>query len=179
MLRLRDEATAIDATVYRSSTPRYANEDDLLTGEGSRREGGRWDPKGIAVVYASLGPETALAETLAHARYYGLPVEDTMPRTFVAIEVRLQTILDLRQGPIRRRLRVSADRILRVDWRNELHLGRRPITQAIGQAASQAGWEGLLVPSAADRLGSNLLVFPGNLLTGSQIRVRNAGRPSR
>ncbi len=176
MVRLLGKAIAYDGVGYRSSSPKYANEQDLLTGEGSRREGGRWNPKRVAAVYASLSPETALAETLAHARYYGLPVDDVMPRTFVAIEAKLQTVLDLRQRAIRRRLQVSADLILQVDWRNEMRQGREPITQAIGRAASQAGWEGLLVRSAADRAGSNLLVFPDNLRPGSEVRVRNPGR---
>lgn len=176
MGRLLEHATGFEGVVYRSSSPRYANEKDLLTGLGSSREGGRWNPKGIAVVYASLSPEAALAETLAHVRYYGLPVEDVMPRTFVAIEAKLQVILDLRAGAIRRRLRLSAERILRVDWRNEMRLGREPITQSIGRAASCAGWEGLLIPSAVLRAGTNLLVFPHNLRRGSLVRTRNAER---
>jgi RES domain-containing protein len=104
LLRLSSLATPFDGIVYRSSTPKYATEIDLLTGEGSRRFGGRWNPPGTAVVYASLTPETAMAETLAHNRYYGIPIEDVMPRTFVAIQVNLKTVLDLRIGIVRRRL---------------------------------------------------------------------------
>lgn len=175
LARLRSSAANYTEAVFRSSTPNYANEADLLTGEGSRRNGGRWNPMGIAVVYASLTPETALAESLAHNRYYGIPLQDSMPRTFVAIAVNLQAILDLRAGTVRRRLQVSVDRILAVDWRKEVGAGREPITQAIGRAASEVGLEGLIVPSAADSKGHNLLVFPGNLQSGSQIRVLHAG----
>lgn len=85
----------------------------MLTGEGSRRNGGRWNPKGIAVVYASFTPETAMAETLAHFRYYGFPIEDAMPRTFVAIATDLAAVLDLRDGGVRRRLQVSEGRFWR------------------------------------------------------------------
>ena len=74
LARLKSSAVPFEGVVYRSSTPRYATETDLLTGEGSSRIGGRWNPKGIAVVYASLTPETAMAETLAHNRYYGVPI---------------------------------------------------------------------------------------------------------
>lgn len=102
--RLLPSATSCVLTTYRSSSPAYATEMDLITGEGSKRYGGRWNSIGIAAVYASLTPETAMAETLAHYRYYGIPVEDAMPRTFVAIVVRLQAVLDLRKGAVRKRL---------------------------------------------------------------------------
>ncbi|HVC94821.1 MAG TPA: RES family NAD+ phosphorylase [Pirellulales bacterium] len=174
LTRLLPSTAAFAETVYRSSTPKYANENDLLTGEGSRRNGGRWNPIGIAAVYASLFPETAMAETLAHYRYYGIPLQGAMPRTFIAIAVNLQAILDLRDGTVRRHLQVSLDRILTVDWRKEVHAGRVPITQAIGCAASQVGLEGLIAPSAADPKGHNLLVFPANLKQGSELRVLNA-----
>jgi RES domain-containing protein len=164
---------------YRSSTPKYATEQDLLTGEGSRRFGGRWNPVGIAMVYASLIPETAMAETLAHHRYYGIPIEDAMPRVFVAIEARLRFVLDLREGAVRQRLQVSMERILAVDWRGEIREGRQPVTQLIGQAAWESGWEGLIVPSAADPKGNNLVILPECLRPESSLTVLNVGRLTR
>ena len=65
LAKLATESKPFDSVVYRSSTPQYAKETDLLTGEGSRRFGGRWNPIGTAVVYAALTPETAMAESLA------------------------------------------------------------------------------------------------------------------
>ena len=160
-----------EGTVYRSSVPSYANESDLLTGEGSKRNGGRWNPVGIAVVYTSLSPETAMKETLAHYRYYGIPIEDAMPRTFVAIGAKLRRVLDFRQGTVRRRLQISLDRILEVDWRKEVLASREPITHALGSAASEVGIEGIVAPSAVDPHGHNLLVFPVNLQADSDLRV--------
>jgi RES domain-containing protein len=122
LTRLLPSAGGFSAIGYRSSTPKYATENELLLGEGSKRHGGRWNPIGIAAVYASLTPETAMAETLAHNRYYGIAVEEAMPRTY------------------------------------------------------ECAWEGLIVPAAADRNGHNLLVFPGNLRTGSHIRVLHPDR---
>jgi RES domain-containing protein len=67
ILRLKAiKPTRLDITGYRSATPQYAREPDLLTGEGSRLHGGRWNPPGIAAVYASFAPETAMEEMLAH-----------------------------------------------------------------------------------------------------------------
>lgn len=167
-------ATAFSGVTYRSVTPKYANETDLLTGVGSKRHGGRWNPIGIAVVYNSLTPETAMAETLAHYRYHGIPIEDCMPRTFVATDFRLKAVLDLRLGRVRQRLQVSQDRILAVNWRTEMNSGRLAITQAIGQVAAEIGLEGLIVPSAALSSEANLLVFPDNLRSGSTCTVLNA-----
>jgi RES domain-containing protein len=176
LTRLVASAVSFEGVVYRSSTPQYANETDLLTGEGSRRFGGRWNPIGISLVYASLTPETAMAETLAHNRYYGIPIEDAMPRTFVAIKVKLHMLLDLRDGDVRRRLQMSEDRILGVDWRAEMHAGHEPITHPLARAVHAGPWEGLIVPSSADRNGHNLLIFPDKLGPNSTMTVANADR---
>ena len=61
-------------TVYRIIRDKYRH--DPLSTEGSRLFGGRWNPKGIAVLYATSTPELGLIETLAHApaiRYEDLP----------------------------------------------------------------------------------------------------------
>ena len=163
--RLAPQASAFKSTAFRSATPLYAREADLLTGEGSRRFGGRWNPRGLAAIYASLTPETAMAETLAHARYYELPAQAVMPRTFVALSFALNRVLDLTGGDIRRRLAFSKDRMVQTDWRAEMEAGNVPLTQALGQAASDIGLEGLLVPSAAEPSGQNIVAFPENFKT--------------
>jgi RES domain-containing protein len=176
--QLLSSAAPFAQVVYRSSTPKYAKETDLLTGEGSRRFGGRWNPIGIAAVYASLTPEIAMAEALANNRYFRIPIEDAMPRTFVAIEASIETAIDFRSGPVRQRIQVALNRILAVDWRKEVRAGREPITQLIGKAASEVGVEAMIVPSAANPQGHNLLVFPPNLRPGSTVRVLNSDRLS-
>ena len=117
-----------------------------------------------------------MAETFASFRYFGIPLEDAMPRTFVAIRARLRKVLDLSQGDVRKRLQVSLERILHVDWRKELQGGRVPVTQALGQAAFEVGLEGLLVPSAQSRNGMNLLVFPSKLKEGSELTLLHKDR---
>jgi RES domain-containing protein len=172
--KLVDDAQAFSGPTYRSCTPSYATETDLVTGEGSKLHGARWNPKGIAVVYAADSPETAMAESLAHFRYFGIPVQSAMPRVFVAIELKLKCVVDLRESNVRQRLHVSNDTMITIDWRKEVKAGVLPITQAIGQAAFAAGVEGIIVPSAAQSDGFNVLVFPANLKKGSKILVLNA-----
>ncbi len=150
--------------VYRSSSPRYGNKDDLLTGAGSKTAGARWNPpNSFRTVYASSSPETALAEVLAHFRHYSLPLSKAMPRIIVSLEARLQRALDLTDGTVRRLLGVSKRRLLNEPWREEQKKGREALTQAIGRLAFQADWEGLVVPSAAQKDGVNLILFPANL----------------
>lgn len=62
------------ATLYRIIRDKYRHEP--LSVIGSRLYGGRWNPKGIGVLYATSTPELGLVETLAHApavRYEELP----------------------------------------------------------------------------------------------------------
>ncbi len=169
--RLSSRAFGFNRDVFRSTTPRYATETDLLTGEGSRKFGGRWNPCGLAAIYASLTPEAAMAETLAHQRYYGLPEHAAMPRTFVAISFNLKRVLDLTDGDIRRRLAVSRKRMLQTNWRAEMNAGNVPLTQLLGQAASESGLDGLLVPSNAEPTGRNIVAFPKNFKTAGAVVV--------
>jgi RES domain-containing protein len=151
--------------VYRSASVRYANRDDLLTGAGSKSTGARWNPPdSAATVYTSLDIQTAVAEALAHHRYYGFAVERALPRVLVSIQVRLQRVLQLTDRKVSRVLGVTRGRLLGEDWRACNRGGEEALTQAIGRLAWDAGWEGLAVPSAADPSGAYLIVFPGNLL---------------
>jgi RES domain-containing protein len=85
---------ALRAVVFRCSEPTYATKDDLLTGQGSRKHGGRWNPpSSFATVYAAFTDTTALAEAKANHIYYGLDPADVLPRTIVAVDIKA------RQGP--------------------------------------------------------------------------------
>lgn len=121
-------------------------------------------------MYGSFTLQTALEETLVHARYYGLPVHASMPRTFVAIEFTLESILDLTEGRNRQALRISEKRLRECDWRAETRGGAMPITQQVGGAAAAAGFEAILVRSASDS-GANLVVFVDNMRSGSRLAV--------
>lgn len=60
--------------VYRIIREKFKH--DLLSAEGSRLYGGRWNPKGVAVLYTTSSAALALVEVLAHApnvRYEDLP----------------------------------------------------------------------------------------------------------
>ena len=73
-------------------TPNYAAND--LTGEGAKRTGGRWNRKGLPVVYCSKSIALAVLETLVHLNQWDLPlsrflVEVTIPDSLWAARQRL------------------------------------------------------------------------------------------
>lgn len=115
-----------------------------------------------------------MAETLAHHRYFGIPIQEAMPRTFVAVDARLQSVLDMRDGRVRQRLQIAESQVLELDWRKESRRGLAPVTHRLGRAAHAAGLEGLIVPSTADLGQFNLLVFPDLLGSDSRFKVVNA-----
>lgn len=74
-----------------------------LDGEGSRRHGGRWTPRGHAVVYASATLSLAALERLVYAE------PDLQPRDLVAIAIDIPKAVKLES--------IDVD-TLAVDWRD-------------------------------------------------------------
>jgi RES domain-containing protein len=176
LAELVSSAVPFAGVVYRSSTPKYATEADLLTGAGGIVSAGRWNPKGMALVYLTSTAGAALEEALAHYRYYGIPVHQAMPRTIVSVEAKLNTVLDIRDPSVLGHLGVTEEQFTALDWRAEVKAGREPLTHRLIRAAQSGPWEGLIVPSAAVPGQHNLLVFPGKLGPGSSLNVVNSDK---
>jgi filamentous hemagglutinin len=162
--------------LFRFTDMTWANLHDLATGRGAFLAGGRWNPKnGFAALYLSTRPETALAEALAQRRYQNVPDSEATPLVLTAFQVVLQQILDLTAVHIRNILQVTAEQ-LKAPWRRTQNQGREALTQAIGRLTREAGFEGLLVPSAPLSGGTNLITFPKRELIGSSVEVVNPER---
>lgn len=126
-----------DGSLYRFINPVYSNTTDIISGEGALYASGRWHLKGAArLSYTALAPETALAEALAHVRYYALPVAKAMPTVLVALRLKARRVLDLRDGDV---LRLSETTIRFLDWRAENQRKKEAISQAWGRAIAMAG----------------------------------------
>lgn len=131
-------------TAWRLTTPPYAD----LSGEGARRAGGRWNPRGAAVVYAGDHPALAVAEYLVHVR----DPED-LPDALVFLRIVVP------DG-------VSVATVARADLEREDAAWRRagaPACLAIGAAWLDARAAAVLrVPSAVVPLAENVLLNPAH-----------------
>ena len=58
--------------VFRIARKRYIRD---LTGQGAKRYGGRWNPKGLAVIYTSETRALAMVEYLVHVSWPQIPTD--------------------------------------------------------------------------------------------------------
>mgnify|MGYP002779672766 CR=1 FL=1 len=131
-------------TAWRLTTPPYAD----LSGEGARRAGGRWNPRGAAVVYAGDHPALAVAEYRVHVR----DPED-LPDALVFLRIEVPdgvAVATVALADVER-----AD----LEWRRPGSRG----CMAIGAAWLDArGAAVLRVPSAVVPLADNVLINPAH-----------------
>ena len=125
--------------VWRLITARFAQ--SAFTGEGARRYGGRWNRKGIPLVYTSCSQSLAMLEMLVQ--------DDPLRARYVMIQARIPRGVTIER---------VAPEALPADWRE---LAARERLQAIGTAwAVQSSSAVLAVPSAVIPAESNYLLNP-------------------
>ena len=128
--------------IYRFAEVEYANRGDLLSGAGSRHDGGRWNPPGrFNCVYGALEPATAQEESFATYDKYGIPRSQSTPRVQVAINLDLQHVLDITSNATLKILGTTRKELAAVDWESEQDAGDEALTQAIGHLAFEAELE--------------------------------------
>jgi RES domain-containing protein len=165
--------------LFRATSQDYANQRDLVTGEGGRKAGGRYNGKGSCrALYNALDLKTAMNESLAYSRHLGIPDAEALPLTFVSLRVRDLYVLDLTAGAVRKALGISKKRLLQ-PWRPDQHAGREALTQAVGRLAQAAGMQAILYHSAQVRGGRNLVLFPDQLRPGQLELINKEKLPAR
>ena len=126
-------------TVWRITTARFAS--TAFSGEGARRYGGRWNPKGWEVVYTAESQSLALLELMVQ--------DDPLRAHYVLIPARLPQGLP--------ETRIDAG-LLPANWRT---IGARDVLHVIGQAWLQDMQTAVLnVPSAVVPAERNYLLNP-------------------
>jgi RES domain-containing protein len=155
---------------FRSVVPRYANARDITSGVGAFRGGGRWNPRGIHAVYASLEPGLSVNEAMRVVFLdRGFSAGDIRPRLVVGIRCRLSSVIDLTiDGSLPQWLDLGG--LLKEDWNSANTNGHESSSQAFGRAVSEVS-EALLVPSAR-RQGVNLVIYPTSLRSGSTLEIQ-------
>ena len=158
-------------TIYRVTTLKYADPRTMLYGEGSYRNGGRWNAIGsFRAIYGSTEDIVALSESKVTAAYANLPYPFREPRLIVALDVELSRVIDLTMDTTLKILGVSDEELRREDWRKVQGQGFESFTQALGRAIFAAKGEGLLARSARVENGVNVAYFPENKSRGSRVR---------
>jgi RES domain-containing protein len=141
--------SAWEGTVYRHMFGAY---------EPSRGNtgGARWNPPGLEAIYTSCERETALAEA-----EYAISLQPLKPkarRTLYTIRVSLTKVIDLAAPPLLSQLGITDDVLSGLD---------HSPCRVIGAAVNWLGHDGMLVPSARRRDGTNLVIYPKDLSTST------------
>jgi RES domain-containing protein len=166
MLKAVRSAVPFNEDCFRNVQPKFAIKIEVSSARGSRIVGGRYNFKGTyEVLYLSCDPAHCLEETLKSHRSTKSSVATALPRTVVAFRVSLSRVLDLTDTRQRRRLGISNSVLVGTDWVRYQDVDQREApTQRIGRLAREAGFEAILVPSAAVPGGKNLNIFPDRVL---------------
>lgn len=125
--------------------------------------GARWNPPGTSALYTSLAEATAKAEgdhVIAMQ-----PVPPRAARTIYELEVSIAKLLDLTNAERRAAIGLTDEDLESIPWER---------CQRIGGAVAWLRYDGLLIPSARDDGGANLVIFTTNQPAESEIIVRGS-----
>jgi RES domain-containing protein len=114
--------------------------------------GARWNPPGVAAIYTSTDRDTAVAE--AEYAIASQPVRPRASRQLYQVHVSLGNMIDLSDRIVLERVGVAEA---------ELGATNEEACRTVGGAAHWLGYDGLLVPSARRREGTNLVLFADRL----------------
>ena len=143
-------------SVWRITTAAFGR--SAFSGEGARLYGGRWNPKGISLVYTAATQSLAMLEMLVQ--------DQPLRALYMMIEARIPSAVTIDRVTV-------AD--LPADWRD---IGARGKLQAIGaEWARKRSAAVLAVPSAIIPTESNYLLNPLHP-DFKRIKVGNDRKPS-
>jgi RES domain-containing protein len=125
--------------LYRALNPVWAREP--MSGEGARRYGGRFNPKGMPALYTSLTIMTALRE----ANQIGT----LQPTTLVAYEADLGPVFDATDPEAVAARGLSWAELSSDDWRVRMRSGGRAPTQRLAERLVAEGYVAMRARSFA------------------------------
>lgn len=141
---------------WRLTKRKYDSPEAILSGEGAKQGGGRWNEPGLPLVYASENPSLAILENLAR-----LSTEDEFPKRYVIVSVDIPDDAPLESVPLHR---------LPHDWRSFYN----PECIRIGSDWIRAASHLVLrAPAAVNPLDANILLNPAH----PDIKRCRVGRP--
>ena len=129
--------------LYRALNPVYAREP--LSGRGAELYGGRFNPKGVPALYASLSVVTALREANQ--------VGNLQPTTLVSYDADIVSVFDGRDEAALAAEGMNAAGLANPAWRDGMRGGGEAPTQVFARRLIASGHDGLLVKSFAPGAG--------------------------
>ena len=132
-------AIPYEGKLYRALNPIFAREP--LSGQGAALYGGRFNPKGVPTLYASLSVMTALREANQ--------VGSLQPTTLVSYDAEIASVFDCRDESALAAQGMTADMLAATTWRDEAKASGEAKTQSFARRLMKAGHQGLLVRSFA------------------------------
>lgn len=128
-----------EGLLYRALNPIWAREP--LSGEGARRHGGRFNPKGTPALYTSLSIMTAIRE----ANQIGT----LQPTTLVAYRADLEPVFDATNRDALETYGFSPATLAADDWRIRMRDDGKAPTHILAERLIAEGYVGLRVRSYA------------------------------
>jgi RES domain-containing protein len=159
--------------LYRALNPVYAR--TPLSGEGAKRYGGRFNPRGVPALYCSLFIMTAIREANQ--------VGSLQPTTLVSYEAAIGAIFDSTDSATMQSEHVDKNLLSTRSWRDEMEAKGEAQTQTLARTLIGKGYHGLLVRSFANGATENDLNLVlwrwGDAPPARLILVDDEGRLSR
>lgn len=156
--------------LYRALNPIWAREP--LSGEGARRFGGRFNPKGTPALYTALSIMTAIRE----ANQIGT----LQPTTLVAYQADLEPIFDATDTNALHRYGLDTADLAADDWRIRMREDGKAPSQIFAEQLIADGYAGMQVRSfakGATDADTNIVLWTwGNKLPARLTLVDDGGR---
>lgn len=159
---------------YRNVPLLYSTKRDILSTERTKERGGRYNFKAqFDALYLSCDPLTCLEESTHAGTASGFDLAGRFPRVVASVEINLSKVLDLTNYKVRRSIGISKSILIKTNWELiQEKYKRQAITQKIGRLARDAGFGGLIAPSAVCH-GRNIVIFPENVKPPSGYTLLN------
>lgn len=125
-----------------------------LSGEGAKRFGGRFNARGVAALYTSLSPLTAIRESNQ--------IGNLQPTTLVAFDADIEHVFDARASESLDGYGMTLAELAFDGWRENMLKGGMARTQSFANQLIEDGMSGLLVRSfarGATEQEANLVLF--------------------
>ena len=171
---LYPDASGFDDVIVRNVGAKYADKNNFYSGAGASKTGGRWNPKGIPAIYASLDVETATLEAYQDFIYRGFPMSAIKPRVTAAARAKLTKVLDLTNRTVLKHIGFKTKDLIEEDWRGLQKARVESWTQAIGRGCYVAKFQAMIVPSARRKQGKNIVIFQRWLTKTRRIDILGA-----